>query len=414
MDETRIEGHGNDVVASKPRPRAAICDGDVVRHIFAGKVRERVRGGDLHLHVDRLCAHIEGAPENIGKTEHVVDLIWIVRTPGGDDHVRARLLRVLRRDLRIGIRHRENDRVGSHRLDHLGRQRALGRQAEEDVGADHRLLEGTQRRLDRMGRLPLVHAIMATAIDDPLGVTQDDVGRFKPNRLDEVETGDAGGARAIADEAGRLDVPARQTDRVDHAGGGDDRRAMLVVVKNRNIHHLAQALFDVEALRRLDVLEIDSTEGGTKKLHRTDEFIRVFRPDLEIYGIDIGETLEQNRLSFHHRLRGQRSKIAEAEDRRPVRDDGDQVASRSVIVDRRGISRDRLDRNRDARRVGERQVPLRRHGLGRDDFEFARTTARMELQRLLVGDRGTLAMSVGIVSHWSIPGRLSGDQRLGQ
>ena len=61
MDETGIEGYGNDVVSPKPRPRAAICDGDVVRHIFPCKVRERVRGGDLHLHVDSLCPHIEGA-----------------------------------------------------------------------------------------------------------------------------------------------------------------------------------------------------------------------------------------------------------------------------------------------------------------------------------------------------------------
>ena len=155
-----------------------------------------------------------------------------------------------------------------------------------------------------MGRFPLVHALIAAAIDDPLGVAKDDVGGLEANRLDEVETGDARGARAIADETGRFDVSVGEMDRVDHAGGGDDRRAVLIVMKDRNVHHLAQAFFDVEALRRLDVLEIDPPERGSKKFHRADEFVRVFGPDFEVDGIDIGEALEENRLPFHDRLCG--------------------------------------------------------------------------------------------------------------
>ena len=41
---------------------------------------------------------------------------------------------------------------------------------------------------------------------------------------------------------------------------GDDRGAVLVVVKHRDVEQLAQPLLDDEALRRADVLEIDAAE----------------------------------------------------------------------------------------------------------------------------------------------------------
>ena len=105
---------------------------------------------------------------------------------------------------------------------------------------------------------------LAAAIDDALGVAEDHVGRLEAHRLDEVEAGDARRAGAVADEARLLDVAAGQLHRVDHAGGGDDRGAVLVVVKDGDVHQFAQALLDDEALRRLDVLEVDAAERGAE------------------------------------------------------------------------------------------------------------------------------------------------------
>ena len=122
-------------------------------------------------------------------------------------------------------------------------------------------------------------------------------------------------------------------------GGGDDRGAVLVVVEDRDVHQLAQALLDDEALGRLDVLEIDAAERRAEISHRVDEFVRVLRADLEVDRIDVGEALEQHRLAFHHRLGGERAEIAEAEDRGAVGDHGDHVAacacSRRRSTDRR-------------------------------------------------------------------------------
>ena len=63
-------------------------------------------------------------------------------------------------------------------------------------------------------------------------------------------------------------------------------------MENRNAHLRAQLLFDVEAVRRPYILQIDPAESGLQAFDRTDEFIRVGRVDLDIEDIDVGEALE--------------------------------------------------------------------------------------------------------------------------
>ena len=99
-------------------------------------------------------------------------------------------------------------------------------------------------------------------------------------------------------------------------------------MEHRNVHHLAQALLDDEAIRRLDVLEIDAAEARAEKAHAIDEFLDVLGVDLEIDAVDVGEALEQHRLALHHRLRRQRAEIAEAEHRRAVGNHRHHVARR--------------------------------------------------------------------------------------
>ena len=49
--------------------------------------------------------------------------------------------------------------------------------------------------------------------------------------------------------------------RVDQRGEHDDRGAVLVVVEDRDVERLLEALLDLEAARRGDVLEVDAAEG---------------------------------------------------------------------------------------------------------------------------------------------------------
>src|SRR5437588_32129 len=109
-----------------------------------------------------------------------------------------------------------------------------------------------------MRRLPLVHALGATLVDHALGVAQNDVVGREADRLEQFEAGNARGTGAVADKLRRLDVAAGQMQGIDQPGGGNDGSAMLIVMEHRDIEQLAQALLDDEALRRANVLEIDS------------------------------------------------------------------------------------------------------------------------------------------------------------
>ncbi len=306
---------------------------------------------------------------------------------------------LLGRDLGVGIGHGEDDRLRRHALHHRGAERTLGREAEEDVGALDRLGQCALGGRRGMGGLPLVHAGFPALVDDPLGVAEEHVLRLEPHSLDEIEAGDAGRTRAVADERRFLDVAARELHGVQHAGRRDDGGAVLVVMEDRNVHEFAQAILDDEAFRRLDVFEVDAAERRPEIAHRRDERVRIFGIDFEIDGIDVGEALEQHRLAFHHGLRGQRSEVAEPEDGGAVRDDRHHVALGRVVIGPARILVDGLHRHGDAGRIGQRQVALGRHGLRRDDLELAGPTLGMELERFLVRDRAALGSAAFYVVH---------------
>ena len=63
--------------------------------------------------------------------------------------------------------------------------------------------------------------------------------------------------------------------RIDEGRRGDDRRAMLVIMEDGNVHEFAQALFDHETFRRLDVLQIDAAKGRPEITDGTDKFIDI-------------------------------------------------------------------------------------------------------------------------------------------
>src|SRR5438105_10607788 len=88
---------------------------------------------------------------------------------------------------------------------------------------------------------------------------------------------------------------------------------MLIVMKNGNTHLPLQSFFDFETGRRRDVFEIDPAERRFQYLDGADELLGVPRVDLEVEDVDVGESLEEDRLSLHHRLAGRRADIAKAQ-----------------------------------------------------------------------------------------------------
>ena len=223
-----------------------------------------------------------------------------------------------------------------------------------------------------IGRFPAVHQLVAPFIDDAVDVGDPDVLAPGAQRHQQIEAGERRGAGARGHDLDVLDALAGEFERVGTAAADDDRRAVLVVVEDRDAHARLQPLLDLEAFRRLDVLEVDAAEGRLQRRDHVDQLVDVRRVDLDVEHVDAGELLEQDRLALHHRLGGQRADVAEAEHRRAVGDHARPGSARGLVGRLGRIGGDRQARGRDARRIGQRQVALVAEGLGRLDLELSR------------------------------------------
>ena len=197
----------------------------------------------------------------------------------------------------------------------------------------------------------------------------------------QIEAGERRCARAGRDDLHLVDLLAGEGERVLDRGPHDDRGAMLVVMEHRDFHARLELVFDLEAFGRLEILQVDAAEGRLQRRDHRDHVIAIVRVDLDVEHVDAGEFLEQDRLAFHHRLAGERADVAEPENRRSVRDDGDQIGARGQLGRLRRVGDDRLAGRRDTRRIGEREIALAAERLRRLDLQLS------GLRRAVVGER---------------------------
>src|SRR5690606_15386476 len=138
--------------------------------------------------------------------------------------------------------------------------------------------------------------------------------------------------------------------------GGDNGGAMLVVMEYRNIALLNQRALNIEALRCLDIFQVDTAKGTGDALDSINERLRTFRHDFDIENVNTSETLEQHALAFHDRLGSLRAQVTQTENGRTIGDDGHQVALAGVFVGVVRILSDFAHGLSDTRAVGQRQV----------------------------------------------------------
>ena len=123
---------------------------------------------------------------------------------------------------------------------------------------------------------------------------------------------------------------------------------------------------------------------GSSAATMSTELVDVVLVDLEVEHVDVGELLEQAGLALHHRLAGQRADVAQAEHRRAVGDDRDQVAARGVLPRAVLVACDLQARLGDAGRVGEREVELADQRLGRNDLELSLASTAVVFERVFL------------------------------
>ncbi len=377
---------------------------------FMGEPGDGVGRSRLHLLIDDGGAAIERAAEQKGEAEDVVDLVGIVRATSADQRIGACLFRQLRHDLGHGIAECQDQRVWRHILHHLRFQSPSLGQTHKDIRPRHDSAKLGLVTVLGKSAAPAVNRIVALLGHQALGVGDPDVFPSCPDGDQHVHTGNGRGPRPRRDDLDLADVLLDQPHGVDDGCSDDDRRAVLVVMKDRNVHALAQGFLDLEAFGRLDVLEVYATKGRFQRRDDLDEALGILFVDLDIDRVDARKLLEQDCLAFHHRLGRQRANIAQAEDRRAVGNHRDQIALGGVAIGVERIGRDLLAGRRDAWGVGQRQVPRIGQWLDRRDFQLAGPRELVEMQRgfakaggLVVGHR---SLPCSGAPHRDAPGRV--------
>ncbi len=281
-----------------------------------------------------------------------------------------------RRDLWIRVGAGEHDRVGRHALEVFSAQQVRAGQAYEHVSAFQRFGQGALLGSVSEHRLVLVQVVTAS-VDNASTVNHEDVFDLRTHAHQQLHAGDGSSAGAQADDFRLAQGFASDFQGVDHARSGHDRSTVLVIVEYRDVALLDQSTFDLKALWRLDVFQVDTTEGDGDTLDGVDERLWAFRVDFDVEHIDTGETLEQNTLAFHDRLGSQRAQVTQAEDGSAVGNDCYQIALAGVLVGQLWIASDFTYRLGDARAVGQGQVASSRSRLGELDAQFPRTRLSM-------------------------------------
>ena len=293
--------------------------------------RNGMHRGDLHLFVDLGSAHIERPPEDIRKSQHVVDLVRRIGPSGSHDDILAGLHRLGVLDLRIRIGQSKDDRVGSHRQEHLRGQHPAFGQTDEDVRPSNGLGQGIAGRIAHE-RLLLGTQIFPTGIQYSLAVAHQDVFRAHPQRNVDPGARDRSRSCTVDHHLHLGDLLTHDLQRIEQRCPGNDRRTVLVVVHHRDVEFLDQTPFDLESLRCLDILQVDPPEGGRDVFHRLDKLLGIRGIDFDVEHIDVGKYLEQKPLALHHRFGSLGSDIAQSQHGRTVGDHGHQIALVGIFV----------------------------------------------------------------------------------
>src|SRR5690606_13271270 len=174
----------------------------------------------------------------------------------------------------------------------LGRlQQVRTRQTDEHIRSLHGIGQGALVCFGSKDGLVLVQVI-STGVDDTLAVNHGNVLDRRPETDQQLHAGNGSRTGAQTYDPGIFQLLVRQLQGVDHRGRGDNGSAVLIVVEHRNVALLDQRTLDLEALGRLDILEVDAAEGAGNALDGINEGLRALRLDFDIEHVDTGEALE--------------------------------------------------------------------------------------------------------------------------
>ena len=141
---------------------------------------------------------------------------------------------------------------------------------------------------------------------------------------------------------------------------------MLVIVEYGDVHDFFQFVFNIIALGRRNIFQVDRRKAGFQRFYDGDKFIGILVVDADGNRVHTAEAFEQDRLAFHDRICGSRADIAQAQYAGAVGADTYQIAAGGIFKSHVRFYFDFLTGFRYARGVSNRQVVAVIQGV----FEF--------------------------------------------
>ena len=296
-----------------------------------GHVGQGVNGGQFHGFVDFRGPNVQRSPENVGETQHVVDLVGVVGAARCHDDVGPGGNGVFVADFGRGVRHRKHNRVVGHRPHHILTHRVAFGQAHKHVGPHEGFFQCAHVAAGGKERFPLVE-VGAVRPDNALAVAHHHVGYVGTEGYVELGAGNGRSPRAVDQDFYVLNGLAHDLQRVEQGSRRNDGRAVLVVVHDGDVEVGLEPFLDLEAFRGFDIFQIDPAEGRFQNFDHPDELVHVFGVEFNIEYVDVGVDLKQQALAFHHGFAGFGANIAQAQHGGPVADNGHQIALGGIFI----------------------------------------------------------------------------------
>ena len=259
--ETRVEGFGNQVLRTECQCLAGIGGSNDLALFGLRQFGNGMDRRNFHFHCDGGSPGIKGAAEDVREAQDVINLVRVVGATSRHDRVVAHRLDFFRGNFRCWVRQRKNQRPRRHLFDHIGLEHATGGQAKENVGTCNHLAQCAGIGFLRVDDLVFVHQFGAAFIDHAGQISDKNVLAPQSQFEQKAQASQRrrAGARGHQLDIRRLlagDFQTVEDGRADRDGG-----AMLIIMKDRNLHAFAQLAFDIKAVGRLDVFQIDAAKS---------------------------------------------------------------------------------------------------------------------------------------------------------
>jgi len=177
-------------------------------------------------------------------------------------------------------------------------------------------------KLDAAAKVALsfAEAVAGGMKDSTLAVATDQVA--DAGCQEDAAAGGPGSAQAINHNLDLAKFLADYLERVVQGCQQHHGSTVLIVVHDRDVEQLLQAIFNVEAAGCADVFKVDAAKGGRDRLYATNNGIRILRSQAERPTVDVRELLEEHHLAFHDGQSSLGTKIPQPQDCRAIGDHG--------------------------------------------------------------------------------------------